>query len=868
MAESEKKQYSEMMSRYLEKKRQYPDTIMFYRLGDFYEMFFDDAVKASEILGITLTSRDSGNKQKAPMCGIPYHAADTYITRLTAAGYKVAICEQIGPIIPNKIVERDVVRIVTPGTLMDESQLEQRKNNFIACVSAERESVVGLSWIDLTTGEFYLQQFTGDDAFSRLSDMLVSIIPSEIIADELSFNESSKLACERMGVVPCFYQHKQSAFDYDTARKAVLRQLKVHDLKEINCENILQAVCAGGALLNYLQETQMRDLTHINKVKVIDDKQYMHLDINSRLNLELCETLYDRKKKGSLLWVIDKTKSTMGARLLRSWLEQPLQDDIEINARLDAVEELTNNTIARCELAELLRNFQDIERLCGRVSYGNLNPKNCVSLGQALVRLPRIKKLLNQFNSKMIKECASKIANLESLAKELVTAFVDNPPAILKDGGFIRKGFNPELDVYLSAKENGNKWALDLEKKERELTGESRLKVVHNRVIGYCFEIPKSGAENLPFRFQKIQTLTNVVRFMTNDLRKIIEDINNAEENKLNCELQIFNQIRQHILDKTREIQVSAQQVARIDCLLSLAEVALENDYHKPIINKDIKDYEILQSRHPVVEKLMLNERFVPNDVIFNDNQRTIIITGPNMAGKSTYMRQIALVVLLAHIGSFVPAQSAKIAMTDRIFTRIGASDNLGMGQSTFMVEMTEVANIIKNATSNSLLILDEIGRGTSTQDGLSIAWAVLEYIATTIKARTLFSTHYHKLTELEGKLPGVVNMRVTVSEFDNQMSFLRKVEYGSTNQSFGVEVAKLAGIPQSIINRAKEVMKDEELVQDKAFDKAVEQYSCEDLGIKTKYEIIADILNKTDVNNLTPLEALSKIAELKKKIQ
>ena len=866
--EKKKKQYSEMMERYLEKKRQYPDTFLFYRLGDFYEMFFDDALKASNILGITLTARDCGNGQKAPMCGVPYHAADIYISRLTSAGYKVAICEQVGPIVPNKIVEREVVRIVTPGTMMDDNQLIQRKNNYIACVSAEKESVVGLSWIDLMTGEFYLQQFTGDDAFSNLSDTLVSIAPSEIISDEFSFNESSKLTCERMGVVPCFYQHKSFAFEYDNARKTILRQLNASSLKDINCDNILQAVCAGGGLLDYLTETQMRDLTHINKVKIINDNHFMHLDINARLNLEICETLFDRKKKGSLLWVIDKTRSTMGARQLRNWLEQPLQDDVEINDRLDAVEELTNNTIARTELAELLRSLQDIERLCGRVSYGNLNPKNCFELGSSLSKLPQIKKIISRFNSKLLKKCANNIAELGNLADELLLAFDEKAPTTIKDGGFIKEGYNAELDVCIEANTKGREWANELEQKERELTGEPRLKINYNKIVGYCFEIPKSGAENLPFRFQKIQTLTNSVRFMTNDLRKIIETINTAEERKVTLELQLFNEIRQHILDKIKPIQNSARQIAIIDCLLSLADVAVENDYTKPIINKDVKDIEILQSRHPVVEKLMTNERFVPNDVVFNDNQRTIIITGPNMAGKSTYMRQIALIVLLAHIGSFVPAKSAKIAITDRIFTRIGASDNLGMGQSTFMVEMNEVANIIKNATSNSLLILDEIGRGTSTQDGLSIAWAVLEYIATTIKARTLFSTHYHKLTELQGKLPGVINMRVTVSEFDNQMSFLRKVEYGSTNQSFGVEVAKLAGIPQTIINRAKEVMKDEEIVQDQAFDKAIDQYKNEDLGIKTKYEIIADILNKTDINNLTPLEALSKIAELKKKVQ
>lgn len=567
------------------------------------------------------------------------------------------------------------------------------------------------------------------------------------------------------------------------------------------------------------------------------------------------------------MWVLDHTKTTMGARLLRSWLEQPLQDIALINARLDAVEELTKDMVFRTELQEALSNFQDIERLCGRVSFGNLNPRNCVALGISLSKLPHIKSLVSKLKSQMFVDCTHKIECHDDLAQKLQTAFVDEPPTVIRDGGFIRKGYSAELDKLMDAKKDGQDWISALEAKERELTGEKKLKILYNRIAGYYIEVPKASSENMPFRFQKVQSMANTDRFTTTDLRQLEDTINNAEERKLELELQLFDEIRQEIMDYIPSIQQTAQQIAIIDCLLSLAHVAVQFDYTRPTFDEKGTGYEIIESRHPVIERLITKERFVPNDVLFNDKQRTIIITGPNMAGKSTYMRQIALIVLMAHVGCFVPAKYARVSLTDRIFTRIGASDNLGMGQSTFMVEMSEVANIIKNATKDSLLILDEIGRGTSTQDGMSIAWAVLEYIASSIKARTLFSTHYHRLTDLQGKLPGVVNMRVTVSEFDNEMTFLRKVEYGSSSQSFGVEVAKLAGIPQTIINRAKEVMRSQEIEHNDTVDAAMEQYTTKDLGISTKYEMIADILNKTDINNLTPLEALSKLSELKKKI-
>ena len=863
--------YSKMMYKYLEKKEQYPDTIMFYRLGDFYEMFFEDAIRASKILDITLTSRDCGSGQKAPMCGVPYHAAETYITKLTDCGLKVAICEQLSEPQKGQIVERDVVRIVTPGTVMEEEKLLHKQNNFIASVSSERASVIGLSWIDLSTGEFYAQQFTGDDAFTKLSDTLSSIAPSEVIADKNSCLQSTNLQCMKMGSVPNFSSFRDSAFEYDEAKKALLRQLKAKSVEEIGCDKKGQALCSAGALITYLLETQMRDLDHINELKVINDGHYMYLDINAKYNLELTKTIFEGKTRGTLLWVLDKTETAMGVRLLKNWLEHPLQDEVGINDRLDAVEELSHDTIARAKLRELMRNISDIERHCGRASYGNLNPRNCESLGRALVNLPSIKQLLGKFNSKLLRECAKNIYELKELAEELTTAFVENPPTSIKDGGFIKHGFDPEFDKCLDAKRDGNQWMTALEARERELTGEKKLKISYNRITGYYFEVPKSASENLPFRFQRIQSTANADRFSTADLKKLEETVLYAEEQKLTIELQVFDRIRQDILNKLTEIQVTSRQLAILDCLQSFAEVAVTNNYTRPVINNQVDEYNIVESRHPVVEKMLAENNgglFVPNDLLLNNDQRTIIITGPNMAGKSTFMRQIALIVLMAHIGCFVPAKSARISITDRIFTRIGASDNLGMGQSTFMVEMSEVSNIVRNATKDSLLILDEIGRGTSTQDGLSIAWAVLEYISTTIKAKTLFATHYHKLTELQGKLPGVVNMRVTVSEFDNQMSFLRKIEYGSTNKSFGVEVAKLAGIPQVIINRAKEVMKDQDIVDGQAFDMAIKQYDYSNVELQAKYEAVSEMLKNTDVNNLTPIEAITKLAELKQKIK
>ncbi len=859
--------YTKMIQNYLDTKKEYSDCILFYRLGDFYEMFFDDAETVSNLLGLTLTGRECGGGNRAPMCGIPYHSANTYIARLTRLNYKVAICEQIGEVTGNGPMERKVVRIITPGTIMDEGGLDQSKNNYIAAISASRDTCVGVAWLDLSTGAFFAEQFLGDSAYAKASDHLASLKPSEIISDDLSYNKSNYLACVRMGIVPNFYQHTESSFEYDKARKLLLEQLKKKSLADIDCEDYPQCVCSAGGLLHYLSITQMRTLEHINKFTIVKNNIFMELDINTRLNLEICETMYDRKKRGSLLWVIDKTQTTMGARKLRNWLEKPLQNINEINARLDAVEELTNKMVLRAELRELLRSFQDIERISSKASYGNLNPKNCQALGYSLEKLPQIQKAITSFTSKKLKESANKIICIDGLAKKLISAFVEDVPTTIKEGGFIRPGFDKALDDCVAYKENGRDWVLALEAKEREKTGNMKLKIQYNRVAGYFFEVAKNMSHLLPERFVKIQAMATTDRYMTEDLQSIADSIANADVRRVEIELAIFDKLRREIMDNIPAIQQTAEQIATVDCLLSLAEVAIQNDYTRPDFSCENNGYEIIESRHPVIEKLIQEERFVPNDVLFNADQRTIIITGPNMAGKSTYMRQIALVVLLAHVGSFVPAKSAKLSLTDRIFTRIGASDNLGMGQSTFMVEMSEVANIIKNATKNSLLILDEIGRGTSTQDGMSIAWAVLEYIASSISARTLFSTHYHKLTELQGKLPGVINMFVTVSEFDNKMTFLRKVEYGSTSQSYGIEVARFAGIPDPIINRAKDIMNSQESEHAPKITKAMENYTTKDLRIETKFQIIKEMLDKTDINNLTPLEAFSKIAELKKQI-
>lgn len=858
-----------MMKNYVNTKEQYKDCILFYRLGDFYEMFFEDAKRVSKMLGLTLTARDCGDGERAPMCGVPFHSADTYIAKLINMGEKVAICEQLSDPIPGKIVERGVVRVVTPGTVMEENLLQDNQNNYIACVYALDEHNIGLSWVDITTGEFLMQEIKDNNAKTLLSDLLVGINPSEIIANNTAYMFSFDLPCVKIHAVPKFYKHIDAVFDEQKATEMVKNQLQIGSLKVIECQDKFLGITSAGALLDYLQVTQKRNLCNINKLKCVQENNFMHLDINTRLNLEITESLSERKRFGSLLWVLDKTMTPMGARKLRNYLEHPLQDYQEINDRLDAVEELVRDNINRTDLIEAMKYIGDIERLCGKVSYGNLNPRNCVTLGDTLARIPKIKEVLSRFKSKLLCQCFNEIADLTEVCQMLQSAFIDEPPTVLKDGGFIKIGFDKQLDEFLTARYEGKTWLSQLEAKEKELTGLRNLKISYNKIMGYYFEVPKSNSDMLPFRFERMQTLTNNERFMTKDLKKLQDTILNAEENSIKLELELFGKIRQKLLDVMPALQNCANAVAVADVLANFAEVALNNNYHRPTINKDISHISIVEGRHPIVEKLNKDEMFVPNDVLLDDAQSTIILTGPNMSGKSTFMRQVALITFMAHIGCFVPATQAEIMPVDRIFTRIGASDNLGRGQSTFMVEMEEVANILQNATKNSLVILDEVGRGTSTYDGLSIAWAVVEYIEKNIKAHTLFATHYHELTVLEGQLPTVKNFKVLVKEINNSVMFMRKIVRGSADKSFGIEVAKMAGIPESVTERAKQILYEHEHQENIHTANTLDDAERDNIvKISQNYNDIKDYLNALDVNYLSPIEAFSKLSELKQKVK
>ena len=860
---------SQMMKNYVTTKEDYKDCVLFYRLGDFYEMFFEDAQRVSKLLGLTLTARDCGDGERAPMCGVPYHSAETYIAKLINLGEKVAICEQLSDPVPGKIVERAVVRVITPGTVMEEGLLQDNQNNYIACVFCKDEQHIGLSWLDVSTGEFFTQEIIGQDASTKLSDLLVSISPSEVIANNTGFLLGFDLQCVKIHAVPKFYKHIDAVFEKQKSTEMLLKQFKIGDLSIIGCADKPLCVVSAGALLDYLQVTQKRDLSHINKPKVVQENNFMHLDINTRLNLEITESLSERKRFGSLLWVLDKTLTPMGARKLRNYLEHPLQDYALINDRLDAVEELSKDNLNRTDLIEALKYIGDIERLCGKVAYGNLTPRNCVTLGATLSRIPRIKAVLGKFKSKILCDCYNNIADLTSVSKMLEDAFIAEPPITIKEGGFIKVGFNAQLDEYLNAKLDGRNWITQLEAKEKELTGLKNLKIAYNKIMGYYFEVPKSNSDMLPFRFERVQTLTNNERFMTKDLKTLQQTILNAEENSIKLEIELFNKIREKLLQVMPLMQSAANAIATADVLADFAEVALNNNYHKPLINESVKHIKILEGRHPIVEKLNKEEKFVPNDTLLDSTQSTLIITGPNMSGKSTYMRQVALIVFLAHIGCFVPATQAEIMPTDRIFTRIGASDNLGRGQSTFMVEMVEVANILQNATKNSLLILDEIGRGTSTYDGLSIAWAVVEQIEKVIKAHTLFATHYHELTVLEGQLPTVKNYKVMVKEFNNSVMFLRKIVRGSADKSFGIEVAKLAGIPQNVTDRAKQILYEHENQEDMHTTNTLSTQQKDNVvAISKAYQEIKDYLNSIDVNYLSPIEAFSILSELKQKVK
>lgn len=875
MEKTKEPKLSPMMEHYNSIKKKYPDCVVFYRLGDFYEMFNDDAVRVSKILDLTLTGRDCGLEERAPMCGIPYHAADAYIAKLVETGEKVAICEQLeDPSLAKGLVERDVVKIVTAGTITEESLIDERENNFIACVYfAERGA--GYAWCDITTGEFFVKKCETDDPLTEISDNLTRINPSEIICNAKMYALSADLPVVKHNVLPKFRKYSDDSFSLRSATDELKEQFGVISFKAFGFdENDVFFVSPAGALVAYLKETQKRSLININGIKLEKNEDMMYLDYAALRNLELTRNMSDRKRYGSLLWVLDKTETPMGARLLSSWVKAPLQSIDKINYRLDGVEEFFKNPILRSAVTEQLKFIRDTERLAGKISNGNINPKDCITLGDSLSAFPNVKLQLFGVTSKILGDIYDNIGDFEELSKLLHNAIDSKASSVTKDGGYIKEGFDPELDRLRSLKSNSAEELRKMEAREREATGIKNLKIGYNRVFGYYIEVTNSFKESVPYNYTRKQTLTGAERYITEELKKLETDILSSEEQSLRLEAEIFAKIKKVLADNVKKIQRSSKSIACADALCSLANVAKRNSYVRPEIVESDMPMDVVGGRHPVVEAVS-NEQFVSNDAYLDSEEnRVMIITGPNMAGKSTYMRQNALIAVMAHIGSFVPCKSARIPIIDKIFTRVGASDNLIFNQSTFMVEMTEVASILLNATSRSLLILDEVGRGTSTYDGLSIAWAVVEFIAEKTKAKTLFATHYHELSELEGIIDGIKNYKITVREQNGKIVFLRKIARGSANRSFGIEVASLAGVPKTVTDRAKTILK--KLEKNDLARKSANNDIPETIEEDPETEIrescaerseIEEIIADTDVNSITPIDALKLLFELKNKI-
>ncbi len=867
---------SPMMEQYLRKKQEYADCILMYRLGDFYEMFFEDAELVSKELNLVLTGRDCGLEKRAPMCGVPAHALDTYLAELVAKGYKVAICEQLTPAEKGVMVERDVVRVVTPGTVIEGSILDANKNNYIACICGEKERV-GLAYLDVSTGAFYAKEFTGE-YLSALNDELLRIRPAEIICNQFIMDIAGNLGGVVIGSLPRFFKYFDWAFEVETATKAILKQYKLKDLRSTDLFDKKEIIGACGALLEYISSTQKRDLNHIKPITILRDDVYMFLDSNARRNLELVATMRDNKKKGSLLDVLDDTKTKMGARYLRTLVEQPLQNPKEINRRLQAVEELIKNIIHKEALKDTLKEIIDIERVSGKLAYNTIQPRDCINLKKALMLIKDVKVVLNKLKSPLLVEINDNIADFGALIKILDDAFeekdiipqIDEVNTKKKDRKkrinpyIIKRGYNSQLDELRSMMENSVDWIQSLEQVEKEKTGLD-LSVKFNKVYGYFIEVDKKYADKVPLRYIRKQTVAEKDRYITDELKELENKLLDAEELADTLEHKLFENVKKILRDNVNVFLNTAEQIALLDVLVCFASDAIKYNYVKPEINKDLIELDIKEGRHPVVEAITKNENFVPNDIFLDDkDNRIMIITGPNMAGKSTYMRQTAIIVLMAHMGCFVPAKSAKIPIFDRIFTRVGASDDLAFGQSTFMVEMSEVSNIIHNATERSLVILDEVGRGTSTYDGLSIAWAIMEYISKNLKCKTLFATHYHELTDLENMLDGVKNYRISVKEYNDSVIFLRKIVRGGANKSFGIEVAEIAGIPKSIITRAKEILSllqvNERLNLKNVSEKALPQdFERDNREISQIKQILKDI----NINNVTPFMAMEILNNL-----
>ena len=869
-----------MMKQYMQTKEEYKDCILFYRLGDFYEMFFDDALTASKELEITLTGKNCGLEERAPMCGIPYHAVDSYLNRLVSKGYKVAICEQVeDPKTAKGIVKREVIRVVTPGTNLDTQGLDETKNNYIMCIvyMADR---YGLSVADVTTGEYLVTEL---DSQTKLMDELYKFMPSEIVCNEAFYMSGLDLDDLKNRLHMAIYSLEAWYFDDALCRETLQEHFKVASLEGIGLSDYECGMIASGALLKYLEETQKNSLSHMSRLTRYATGNYMVLDSATRRNLELVETLREKQKRGSLLWVLDKTKTAMGARTLRKYVEQPLIDKKSIVKRLDAVAELKDNAICREEIREYLNPVYDLERLVGKITYQSANPRDLIAFQSSLSMLPSVKCILKDMESDLLKEIYEELDPLEELCDLVGRAIQEEPPLAMKEGGIIKDGYNEEVDRLRKAKSEGKNWLADLETKEREKTGIKNLKIKFNKVFGYYLEVTNSFKDLVPDYYTRKQTLTNAERYITPELKEMEDMILGAEDKLVQLEYELFRELREQIAKNVVRIQKTAKALAKIDVFASLALISEQNHYCRPSLNQNGR-IDIKNGRHPVVEKMINNDMFIANDTYLdNQKNRISVITGPNMAGKSTYMRQTALIVLMAQIGSFVPAEKANIGIVDRIFTRVGASDDLASGQSTFMVEMTEVANILRNATSRSLLILDEIGRGTSTFDGLAIAWSVIEHISNTklCGAKTLFATHYHELTELEGKIPGVNNYCIAVKEKGDDIVFLRKIVKGGADKSYGIQVAKLAGVPDSVINRAKELVEElsdaditaavKDLTAPKKKQKIV--YDQVDMAQMSLFDTvqdndIVDEIRDLDMTHLTPMEAMNILYNLQNKIK
>ena len=871
-------EFTPMMMQYLETKEQYKDCILFYRLGDFYEMFFEDAITVSRELELTLTGKSCGQEERAPMCGVPYHAAETYLTRLVNKGYRVAICEQVeDPKAAKGLVKREVVRIVTPGTNTNTQTLDESKNNYLMCV-CYLDEIFGISTVDVTTGDYYVTQVT---ELRQAVDEIIKFMPSELLCNSalvlsgMDLDDLKNRLNVSVGTLEEWY------FDEDICKTELKQHFKIGTIDGLGLKDYEIGTIAAGAVLRYLYETQKNSLSHITRLLPYSTGKYMIIDSSTRRNLELTETLREKQKRGSLLWVLDKTKTAMGARMLRSFIEQPLVKRKDIEERLDAIDELNHNVITREEMREYLDAIYDLERLMGKVSYKSANPRDLIALKSSLKMLPHIRFLIQELDSSEWKQIYEDLDSLEDLEALIDASIDEEPPLTIKEGGIIKPGYHEEVDRLRLAKTEGKNWLATLEQEEKDRTGIKNLRIKFNRVFGYYLEVTNSYKDLVPETWIRKQTLTNAERYTTPELKKMEEDILGAEDKLFSLEYDLFTEVREKIAEEVLRIQKTAKAIAKADAFASMALVAERNRYVRPEINED-GEITIKAGRHPVVELMISNDMFVENDTFLdNEEKRISIITGPNMAGKSTYMRQTALIVLMAQIGSFVPAESAKIGIVDRIFTRVGASDDLASGQSTFMVEMTEVANILRNATRNSLLILDEIGRGTSTYDGLSIAWSVVEHIADAKKlgAKTLFATHYHELTELEGRLPSVNNYCIAVKEQGEDIIFLRKIIKGGADKSYGIQVARLAGVPEDVLKRAREIadqLTDNDInvqapvIQIKETKPVKQKETTGQLSLfdEPDYSDVIEELKRLDISKVTPIDALNKLYALQEKIK